>query len=80
MVTCGLWMAACDIDNNLTWIPGENPLDANAAIEVELNGVPVYVGWYHDVVINSVVFEQDYVPDSGDLVRVRYNLLGSCDG
>ena len=47
-------------------------------IEVELNNVPVYVGWDYDLVLNAVVFQPDYVPDTGDLITIRYNLLGDC--
>ncbi len=49
-------------------------------IEVELNHVPVYVGWYYDEVINAVIFDPDYIPDTGDLITINYNLLGSCVG
>ena len=49
-------------------------------IEVELNHVPVYVGWYFDGIYNAVVFEPDYIPDTGDLITITYNLLGTCEG
>jgi hypothetical protein len=49
-------------------------------IEVELNHVPVYVGWDYDEVLGAVVFQPDYVPDTGDLISIRYNLLGDCSG
>jgi hypothetical protein len=49
-------------------------------IEVELNNVPVYVGWDYDEVLEAVIFQPDYVPDTGDLISIRYNLLGDCDG
>jgi len=49
-------------------------------IDVELNNVPVYVGWDYDEVLRSVVFQPDYVPDTGDLISIRYNLLGDCGG
>ena len=49
-------------------------------IRVEINGVPVYSGWIYDLVINAVIFDGDYIPDTGDLVTIRYNLLGSCEG
>jgi len=31
-------------------------------------------------VINAVIFEPDYIPDTGDLITIRYNLLGTCEG
>jgi hypothetical protein len=31
-------------------------------------------------VINAVIFDSDYVPDTGDLIAIRYNLSGSCEG
>ncbi len=49
-------------------------------IEVEINHVPVYVGWSFDAVFNAVIFDQDYIPDTGDLVEINYNLLGDCNG
>ena len=58
----------------LSKVPVEN------TIEVELNHVPVYVGWYFDEAYNAVIFDPDYIPDTGDLVEIHYNLLGSCDG
>jgi len=27
-----------------------------------------------------VIFDSDYVPDTGDLIAIRYNLSGSCEG
>ena len=73
--------------SNLAWLSQswQDTFELSAApvvetIEVEVNGVPVYVGWIHDLVINAVIFDADYVPDTGDLVTIRYNLLGSCEG
>ncbi len=61
-----------------TFVLSAQPVEPT--IEVELNHVPVYVGWYYDAVLNAVVFEPEYVPDTGDLIVIRYNLLGSCEG
>ena len=47
-------------------------------VEVELNGSPSFVGWFYDQVFNAVVFEPESVPDVGDLITVRYNLLSQC--
>jgi hypothetical protein len=27
-----------------------------------------------------VIFDPDYIPDTGDLITINYNLLGSCEG
>jgi len=73
--------------SNLAWLSmswqdtfelSQEPVEET--IEVELNNVPVYVGWDYDAVLNAVVFQPDYVPDTGDLVTIRYNLLGTCEG
>jgi len=73
--------------SNLAWLSmswqdtfelSQDPVEET--IEVELNNVPVYVGWDFDAVLNAVVFQPDYVPDTGDLITIRYNLLGTCEG
>ena len=73
--------------SNLAWLSmswqdtfelSQEPVEET--IEIELNNVPVYVGWDFDAVLNAVVFQPDYVPDTGDLVTIRYNLLGTCEG
>ncbi len=47
-------------------------------MSVWINGIPVYVGWYYDAVINAVVFDPDYVPDTGDIVTITYNPTATC--
>jgi len=47
-------------------------------IGVEINHVPVHEGWHLNDIYNAVVFEPGYVPDTGDLVTIRYSLLGTC--
>ncbi len=71
----------------VSWLPGtwQDTFDltqfpVEETIEVELNHVPVYVGWTFDGVYNAVVFEPDYTPGAGDLITISYNLLGTCDG
>ncbi len=73
--------------SNLAWLSQswQDTFELSAApvvetIEIELNGVPVYTGWIYDAVINAVIFDSDYVPDTGDLIAIRYNLSGSCEG
>lgn len=51
---------------------------AEATVQVKLNGVPMYVGWYYDPVDNAVVFEPDHIPNQGDIITVRYHIQGDC--
>jgi hypothetical protein len=90
--TGGLSASICDPNwvntlSNLAWLSlswqdtfelSEYPVEET--IEVELNHVPVYVGWYFDEVINAVIFDPDYIPDTGDLITINYNILGTCEG
>lgn len=48
-------------------------------IEVLVNEVPVAQGWEYDPIYNAVVFEEDHLPDDGDEVLVRYNMLAACE-
>ena len=67
------WLCLCIQDTfELSQIPVEETL------EVWINGVPVYVGWYFDVVLNAVVFDPDYMPDTGDIVSITYNAEAAC--
>jgi len=47
-------------------------------LALHLDGVPVYVGWYFDGILNAVVFEPDYTPGYGDVITITYNLLCCC--
>ena len=47
-------------------------------LTVWLDGVPVYEGWYYDVVLNAVVFDPDYVPDTGVEVVLTYHAAAVC--
>jgi len=47
-------------------------------IEVELNHVPLHQGWSFQPIFKAVVLEPEYVPDPGDVVTIRYHLLGDC--
>ena len=90
--TDGISSSICDPNwvntlSNLAWLSlswqdtfalSDEPVQET--IEVELNGVPVYAGWHYDLVINAVIFDPSYVPDTGDLISVTYNLLGTCEG
>jgi len=67
------WLSSAQLDT----FPLGQPA-AEATIEVLLNGVPVYVGWYYDPVDNAVVFEPDRIPNQGDIITVRYHIQGSC--
>jgi hypothetical protein len=53
-------------------------LPVEEGIEVDLDGVPVHEGWSFDPDLNAVVFEFPYVPDDGDVVTVRYPVIGGC--
>jgi len=55
---------------------GDDPV--SWTIEVELNGVPAFEGWFWDQVFNAVVFEPYCVPDAGDQITIRYHLLCTC--
>ena len=90
--TGGLSASICDPNwvntlSNLAWLSLSwqdtfelSDMPVEETIEVELNHVPVYVGWYYDEVINAVIFDPDYIPDTGDLITINYNVLGTCDG
>ena len=90
--TGGLSESICNANwintlSNLAWLSLSwqdtfelTQLPVEETIEVELNHVPVYVGWYYDLVINAVIFDPDYIPDTGDLITINYNLLGTCEG
>ncbi len=59
------------------------PLSASPvveSIEVYLNSVPTYVGWYYDASLNSVIFEESHIPDNGDQIQVAYNRFADCEG
>ena len=47
-------------------------------IVVELNGVESTQGWYYDSVYQAVVFESDYIPETGDTITIRYNEVPAC--
>jgi len=48
------------------------------AVDVFRNGVPIYVGWHYDSALNAVVFDEDHVPENGDLVEFEYAIAGAC--
>ncbi len=48
------------------------------SITVSVNGTPLSTGWYHDPVLNAVVFQPEYVPDSGDEIEICYCPVGGC--
>jgi len=49
-------------------------------IRVTINGVPSTVGWTFDETANTVVFDDDHVPEGGSTIEIEYSLLGDCDG
>ncbi len=80
---CGDWATQL---TGLFWLPwttaedtyelSEDPVEGT--VEVTIDGVPMYVGWYYDDSLNAIVFEQAYVPLDGDEIAIRYQRLGSC--
>ena len=53
-------------------------IPVDGTITVEIDGVATGIGWYFDGVINAVVFEPDYIPQTGETVTIRYNEMTSC--
>ena len=88
-LTGGVSNSLCDpvVDNlaDMGWLSlsphtvfelAQTPLEAS--IEVDLQGVPMWIGWAFDANLNAVVFEEAYAPDFGDQVTVRYTPLAEC--
>ena len=90
--TGGILASICDADwsqalTNMGWqslsladtLPlSEEPIPST--ILVDVNGVHLNQGWYHDAVINAVIMEPDHVPEDGDVVDVTYQVPGDCAG
>ena len=49
-------------------------------IEVTVNGIPSTIGWSYAATDNSIVFDDDYIPEGGSTVEVAYALPGDCGG
>jgi len=47
-------------------------------IRVEIDGVQAFDGWDYDEVVEAVVFQPGYVPQTGDRITIHYHLPGSC--
>lgn len=48
-------------------------------IEVRLMTVPVFVGWIYDPALNAIVFDEEHVPENGDLIEIEYTIRGNCE-
>ena len=82
------WWSICDIDWGAqieeiatsaileTSFPLRQPDPMEETIEVFVNGQPVEDGWYYDDQTNSVIFDYEDVPQSGDLIQVMYSYWG----
>jgi len=49
-------------------------------LSVQVDSVPITVGWWYDAAANDVVFETDYVPEDGSTVAITYALPAACEG
>ena len=88
--TGGILGTICDPDwstalANIGWISvtladtfalSQTPIPAT--IEVYVNGGQLLTGWSYDAVLNSVVFNPNYVPANGDSVDIHYGYIGPC--
>ena len=59
-----------------TFVLTSTPVEAT--VQVELDGAPMYEGWTYVAAFNAVVFDGTHLPDDGDQVTVRYQVLGDC--
>ncbi len=46
------------------------------SIEVSINGQLTNTGWYYDVASNSVIFEDDSIPDANQTIKIEYGIWG----
>ena len=59
-----------------TFVLTSEPVDET--LQVELDGAPMYEGWSYVEAFNAVVFDSTHLPDDGDLITVRYQVMGEC--
>jgi hypothetical protein len=59
-----------------TFVLSEPPVEAT--LQVELDGAPVYEGWTYVEAFNAVLFDETHLPDDGDVVTIRYQVMGEC--
>lgn len=51
-----------------------------STIVVRIDGVTTTKGWEYNESINSIDFEDAYVPEGGSTIEVEYALYGDCEG
>ena len=49
-------------------------------ITVKVNGVEQSTGWYYDLATNSIVFDQNNIPQANSFVYISYNPISDCEG
>ncbi len=59
-----------------TFVLTSTPVEAT--LQVELDGAPMYEGWTYVATFNAIVFDGTHLPDDGDVVTVRYQVMGGC--
>lgn len=59
-----------------TFVLSGQPVEAT--LQVELDGAPVYEGWSYIEPFNAVLFDASHLPDDGDVVTIRYQVMGEC--
>lgn len=48
-------------------------------IEVSIDGIVHTSGWTYDASTNSVVFDEDWIPEGGSTIEVEYAIPGDCE-
>ena len=65
-------------------LPKSSSSDIKITIEdtitVKVNGVEQSTGWYYDLATNSIVFDQNNIPQANSFVYISYNPISDCEG